>query len=193
MNKKEFITELELRIKKYPDYKEIIAYYDEVIQDKIDMNYMTEEEAVASLGSLNEICRNIDEQRSQVKDERIEEVKVAVKEEAKQEVKQEPKRMSGGKKFVYVLWTIATVLMAIVSITILIGTILLMVESIVGMAISATILPTSIAMAGFCFGAGLFVFGFSIVAIHYAKVLVKFIFKSRPKWNKQVRKGLAGE
>ena len=43
MNKREFISELESRIKKYPDYQEILDYYNEVIQDKIDMNYLTEQ------------------------------------------------------------------------------------------------------------------------------------------------------
>ena len=195
MNKKEFISELETRIKKYPDYQEILDYYNEVIQDKIDMNYLTEQEAVASLGSLDEICRNIEEQRAQVKNEEIVEVKRAINEESinKEEPKQETKRVSGGKRFVYVLWIIATVVMCIASISLLVASIAFLVETIVIMAGSATMITVSTNIAMFIFGVGLFLFGMAIIAIHFSKVLVKFIFKHRPRWNKNVRKGLVGE
>ena len=192
MNKNEFISALESRIKKYPDYKEIIDYYNELIQDKIDMNYMTEDEAVASLGSLDEICKNIEEQRAQVKDEK-EEVRAAIKEENNKTEADQPRRMSGGKRFVYVLWTIATVFMAIFSIIVLIVAIASMVGSIAGMIASATIIATSTSIASFYFGIGLFVFGITIIGVHYAGVLVKFVFKNRPRWTNNVRKGLEGE
>lgn len=195
MNKKEFISELETRIKKYPDYQEILDYYNEVIQDKIDMNYLTEQEAVASLGSLDEICRNIEEQRAQVKSDEIVEVKRAINEEnvKKEEPKEETKRVSGGKRFVYVLWIIATVVMCIASISLLIASIAFLIETIVIMAGSATMITVSTNIAMFIFGVGLFLFGMAIIAIHFSKVLVKFIFKHRPRWNKNVRKGLVGE
>ena len=197
MNKKEFISELESRIRKYPDYNEIIDYYNEVIQDKIDMNYMTEDEAVASLGSLDEICRNIEEQRAQVRDEEIKEVKEAINTNTEnkkvEEQPKETKRVSGGKRFAYVLWVIATVWFCIVSISILIASITFLISTIVIMASSATTLTISTSMAMFIFGIGLFLFGISIIAVHYSKVLVKFIFSHRPRWNKNVRKGLVGE
>ena len=195
MNKKEFISELETRIKKYPDYQEILDYSNEVIQDKIDMNYLTEQEAVASLGSLDEICRNIEEQRAQVKSDEIVEVKRAINEEnvKKEEPKEETKRVSGGKRFVYVLWIIATVVMCIASISLLVASIAFLVETIVIMAGSATMITVSTNIAMFIFGVGLFLFGMAIVAIHFSKVLVKFIFQHRPRWNKNVRKGLVGE
>ena len=180
MNKKEFISELETRIKKYPDYQEILDYYNEVIQDKIDMNYLTEQEAVASLGSLDEICRNIEEQRAQVKSDEIVEVKRAINEEStnKEEPKQETRRVSGGKRFVYVLWIIATVVMCIASISLLVASIAFLVETIVIMAGSATMITVSTNIAMFIFGVGLFLFGMAIVAIHFSKVLVKFIFQT---------------
>ena len=195
MNKREFISELESRIKKYPDYQEILDYYNEVIQDKIDMNYLTEQEAVASLGSLDEICRNIEEQRAQVKNDEIFEVRKAINEEntKKEEPKQETRRVSGGKRFVYVLWIIATVIMCIASISLLIASIAFLIETIVIMAGSATMVTVSTSIAMFVFGAGLFLFGLSIIAIHFSKVLVKFVFHHRPRWNKNVRKGLVGE
>ena len=197
MNKKEFINELESRIRKYPDYKEIIDYYNEVIQDKIDMNYMTEDEAVASLGSLDEICRNIEEQRAQVRDEEIKEVKASINTNSENKKVEEPKettkRVSGGKRFVYVIWTIATVIFCIASISVMIAAITFLISTIVIMASSATTLTISTSMAMFIFGIGLFLFGISIIGVHYSKVLVRFMFTHRPRWNKNVRKGLVGE
>ena len=194
MNKKEFISELESRIRKYPDHKEIIDYYNEVIQDKIDMNYMSEEEAVESLGSLDDICRNIEEQRAQVKDENIVEAREAIKESnASSTTTNEKQRVSGGKKFLYVIWVIATVIFCIASIITMIVAISFLIGTIAIMISSATIATVSVAMASFHFGIGLFLFGIAIIGVHYAKVLVKFIFHQRPSWTKKVRKDLAGE
>ena len=194
MKKNEFLKELEKRINKYHDHSEIISYYYELIQDKIDSG-LDEEEAVESLGSLDEIVKAIESERETVKEEVT--VKQAVSEtkvENKGDVKStEAKGMSGGKKFVYVLWTIATVCMCIVSISILIAAIAFLIATIAVMGSAFGVVFTSVAMGGFQFGIGLFLFGAAIVAVHYANVLVKFIFKHRPRWNSNVRKGLAGE
>ena len=193
MNKREFISELESRIKKYPDYQEILDYYNEVIQDKIDMNYLTEQEAVASLGSLDEICRNIEEQRAQVKNEDVAEVREAIKESTSNTNTTEKQRVSGGKKFLYVIWVIATIIFCIASIITMIVAISFLIGTIAIMISSATIATVSVSMASFHFGIGLFLFGIAIIGVHYAKVLVKFIFHQRPSWTKKVRKDLAGE
>lgn len=189
MKKGTFLNELSNRISKYPDHNDIIQYYNELIQDKIDSG-MLEDEAVASLGSVDDICRNIEEQRGIIRTEEINNSNAVNNTQAQTT---EPKRMSGGKKFVYVLWSIATVFFCIGAILTLIVAIALLIESIVQMVLSATIIATSISMAGVVFGTGLFIFGFSIVAVHFARVLVKFIFTHRPRWNNNVRKGLAGE
>ena len=68
----------------------------------------------------------------------------------------------------------------------MIGTIALMVTS-------SVIITTSVAVAGFQFGIGLFLFGAAIVAVHYARVLVRFIFREKKVWTSNIRKGLAGE
>ncbi len=195
MSKNEFMNELERRIKKYPDHSEIISYYYELISDKMDSG-MTESEAVESLGSLDEICRNIENERASIKEEvKVEEIKAETTSttEVAKETTNEPKRVSGGKRFVYVLWIIGTVFMAIFSIVTLIVAISFMITTIAIMVSSATVVAVSVSMASFYFGIGLFLFGMAIVGIHYAKVLVKFVFHNRPRWTQNVRKGLAGE
>lgn len=190
MSKNEFLSELEKRINKYPDHNEIISYYYELIQDKIDSG-MSESEAVGSLGSLDKIVKDIENERDNIKEEvKVEEIKG---EETSSTNTNQPKRISGGKRFVYVLWTIATVFMCIASIIVLIVAISLMVGSIVAMISSIAIVATSVAMASFYFGIGLFAFGATLIGVYYAKVLVSFIFKHRPRWSSNVRKGLAGE
>ena len=178
MKKSTFLNELSNRINKYPDHNEIIQYYNELIQDKIDEG-MDEDDAVASLGTIDEICKNIEEQRGIVRNNTTNE--------------QGEKRINGGKRFVFVLWVIGTVFMCIASIIVLIVAISFMIGTIAVMASSALIAVTSVSMASFQFGIGLFLFGMGIIGLHYAKVLVKFIFHQRPNWTKNVRKGLTGE
>lgn len=193
MSKTTFLNELERRIRKYPDHNEIIQYYNELISDKIDSG-MYEDEAVESLGSIDEICKNIEEQRGIIKDDaETVVVKEAVKENNTQTVNNEPKRINGGKRFVYVLWVIAKIAMCIASIIILICSISFMIGTIALMIASSLFITTSVAIAGCQFGAGLFLFGAAIVAVYYSKVLVRFIFKGKKKWHENVRKGLAGE
>ena len=198
MNKNEFMNELEKRIKKYPDHSEIISYYYELISDKMDSG-MTESEAVESLGSLDDICRNIENERATIKEEvRVEDVKAEepkavapVKTESKES--NGPKRINGGKRFVYVLWVIACVFICIAAISVLVASIVLLIASVGLMISSAIVLTTSVGLAGLQFGVGMFVFGAALVAIHFARVLVKFVFKGKRNWTNNVRKGLAGE
>ena len=196
MSKNEFLKELENRIKKYPDHNEIVSYYYELIQDKIDSG-MTEIEAVESLGSLDKIVRDIEVEKDNQREEMYVKEEVRENKTTTNEVKEtkttEARRMSGGKKFAYVLWTIATIFMCIGSIIVLIVAIAAMVGSIAAMIASITIVATSTSMASFYFGIGLFAFGATLVGVYYAKTLVSFIFHHRPRWKQNVRKGLAGE
>ena len=191
MTRSEFIDKLNDRISKYPDHNDIISYYNELIQDKIDNGYL-ESEAVESLGSLDEIVRNIEEEKGPVKEEALV-VKEAIKEENKENKTTEPKRINGGKRFVYVIWIIATVFMCIAAISTLVVAICFMIGTIALMVTSSIIITTSIAVAGFQFGIGLFLFGAAIVAVHYSRVLVRFIFREKKVWTSNIRKGLAGE
>lgn len=60
MNKADFLTELQRRIAEYPseETKRSVEYYTEMLDDRIEEG-MTEEEVVASLGSLTDIAEQI--------------------------------------------------------------------------------------------------------------------------------------
>lgn len=197
MSKNEFMNELERRIKKYPDHSEIISYYYELISDKMDGG-MTEAEAVESLGSLDDICRNIENERANIREDvRVEDIKAeepkAVANTTTNTNNDQPKRINGGKRFVYVLWVIACVFICIAAISVLVASIAILVASVGLMISSAIVLTTSVGLAGVQFGIGMFAFGAALVAIHFSRVLVKFVFKGKRNWTNNVRKGLAGE
>lgn len=60
MNKREFLNELESRLKGLPknEIEEKVNFYDEMIQDMVEEG-KTEEQAIASLDSIDEIVRQI--------------------------------------------------------------------------------------------------------------------------------------
>lgn len=60
MTKKTFVDQLEKRLKKYDniDRKEIINYYNELIEDRIE-NGENEEDVIVSLGSIDMIIANL--------------------------------------------------------------------------------------------------------------------------------------
>ena len=193
MTKNEFIKELENRIKKYPDHSEIISYYYELIQDKMDSG-MSEWEAVESLGSLDKIVRDIENEKEALRDEVI--INNNTESTNKVEIKETtpaPKRLNGGKKFVYVLWILFTIWMCIASIITLIVAISFLVGTVAIMITASVLITESLALSGFQFGIGLFLFGAAIIAVHYARVLVSFIFREKKVWSRNIKKGLGGE
>lgn len=60
MNKAEFLKELQQRIQEYPvdETKKSMEYYAEMIDDRME-DGMSESEAVASLGSVEQIAEQI--------------------------------------------------------------------------------------------------------------------------------------
>ena len=60
MNKNQFISEIKSRLSNYPEVEidKAMAFYVESIDDRVE-DGMSEEEAVASLGNINEIIDNI--------------------------------------------------------------------------------------------------------------------------------------
>jgi uncharacterized membrane protein len=60
MNKNEFIQQLRGSLAKLPDYEisKTISFYSEIIDDRVE-DGMSEEEAVASLGAIEKIAREI--------------------------------------------------------------------------------------------------------------------------------------
>lgn len=197
MDREEFISELNKRIKDNPDHNDIISYYFELISDKIDSG-MSEEDAVASLGSLDDIVKNIEENKEDIEfnesNNPIDYVSSKSNNEAKEEnnIKQ-PKELSGGRKFWYVIWCIATVCFCIISVFVFIMTIIgIGVGS--GLIILGAIQMAAVKSFGFVIlGVGLFILGASLAGIYYANFLRKFMFSNRISWNNKIRSQLAGE
>ena len=195
MSKEEFIQILNKEISNLPDHNDIISYYHELISDKIDAGY-TEEEAVESLGNIDDIIKSIKENRN---DESFNEEKVKednntyiIDEEAKTQ-NNGPKELHGGKKFVYVLWCIATVIFCIDAVFIMVISVTFMVAA-VGVFVGSVFSFTKDIMSGlFALGISFIIASMAIIAIHYSKVLIRFIFGNRIKWNTSIRKALVGE
>ena len=197
MDREEFISELNKRIKDNPDHNDIISYYFELISDKIDSG-MSEEDAVASLGSLDDIVKNIEENKEDIEfnesNNPIDYVSSKSNNEAKEENNtKQPKELSGGRKFWYVIWCIATVCFCIISVFVFIMTIIgIGVGS--GLIILGAIQMAAVKSFGFVIlGVGLFILGASLAGIYYANFLRKFMFSNRISWNNKIRSQLAGE
>lgn len=62
MTRREFLKTIRKKLKRFPaeEVKNSLAFYDEAISDRMDKG-MTEEQAVAALGSPDEIARGYDE------------------------------------------------------------------------------------------------------------------------------------
>ena len=194
MSKEEFIQILNNEISYLPDHNDIISYYYELISDKVDAGY-TEEEAIDSLGDINELVKSIKENSSKSEEVKKEEVIVTEKEENNdyEQKENKPKELHGGKKFVYVLWNIATVLFCIISVCILVASCALLFGGIAASSASIYVFTKDIMVGMFVLGAGLLILGASIVALVYSIVLVKYIFGSRLEWINSMRKALLGE
>ena len=199
MTREEFISELNQNIKDISDHNEIIYYYFELISDKMESG-MTEEEAVASLGDMDTIIKNIVDNSGddvEFKEEPVEPTHIVETIETKNE---EPKKetsgnkeLSGGKKFVLVLWKIATVLFCIAAMS-------LYVLSIILVGVAAALLTFGIyemtglfSYGAFFFGLGLFILGAALAGIYYTRFLRQFMFGNRLRWNEMIRVKLAGE
>lgn len=197
MDREEFISELNKRIKDNPDHNDIISYYFELISDKIDSG-MSEDDAVASLGSLDDIVKNIEENKEDIEfnesNNPIDFVYSKANNEAKEENNtKQPKELSGGRKFWYVIWCIATVCFCIISVFVFIMTIIgIGVGS--GLIILGAIQMAAVKSFGFVIlGVGLFILGTSLAGIYYANFLRNFMFSNRISWNNKIRSQLAGE
>lgn len=212
MNRDEFLKELNDRIKTYPDHNDIISYYYELISDKVESG-MTEEEAVESLGSIGSIVKNIEEtndskidtndaitfveEKNNNSNNRKTEIENNTKTENNTTEKETTsdnnnKELSGGRKFAYVLWCIASVIFCIASVIITIVSVTIAIAGVICIAAGAMTMIDSIAGGLFIIGAGIFVIGFAVVAIHFSNVLRRFIFSNRDKWNDDIKKKAMG-
>ena len=195
MNREEFIKELNERIKTYPDHNDVVSYYFELISDKMESG-MSEEEAVASLGDIDSIVKNIEETndiKANPNDvaEFVEKTENKTNSTPKNDNKD--RELSGGRKFAYVLWCIASVIFCVASVVVTVASVAALIGGIALIGVGVATAVEAIAVGLFFVGAGIFVIGFSITAIHYSNVLRRYVFSNREKWNADVKKKAMGE
>lgn len=196
MNREEFVRILDEKIKDNPNHNDIISYYFELISDKMDQG-ISEEEAVESLGSIDEIVKNIKEENldnpiKEIAEEKTENNKEEANKET-QTVKENNTQLSGGKMFVLVLWKIATVLFCIASVVIFVLSIITLAAGVGVLAYGFAQFTEVISFGFLSVGVGLFVIGISLVSIFYANQIRKMMFGNRLAWNENIRRKLAGE
>lgn len=81
MRKQEFLKELNNKLSKYPsiDKEDILQYYNELIEDKIENTRKSEEEVIEELGSIDSIvqrtCENVETKKKLIVEETIEDEK----------------------------------------------------------------------------------------------------------------------
>lgn len=196
MNREEFINKLNESIKNNPDHNEIISYYFELISDKMEAG-MTEEEAVSSLGDIDTIIKNINDNvdddvefKSNAKDlvSNIEN-----KDNTNTNNDNSNKELSGGKAFALVLWKIATVLFCIAAMALYVFSIILIAISAGFIIYGAIQIPAILSYGTLFIGIGLFILGAGLVGIYYTRFLRKFMFGNRQRWNKMIESKLVGE
>ena len=196
MNREEFISKLNESIKNNPDHNEIISYYFELISDKMEAG-MTEEEAVSSLGDIDTIIKNINDNvdddvefKSDAKDlvSNIEN-----KDNTNTNNDNSSKELSGGKAFALVLWKIATVLFCIAAMALYVFSIILIAISAGFIIYGAIQIPAILSYGTLFIGIGLFILGAGLVGNYYTRFLRKFMFRNRQRWNKMIESKLVGE
>ena len=196
MNREEFISKLNESIKNNPDHNEIISYYFELISDKMEAG-MTEEEAVSSLGDIDTIIKNINDNvdddvefKSDAKDlvSNIEN-----KDNTNTNNDNSNKELSGGKAFALVLWKIATVLFCIAAMALYVFSIILIAISAGFIIYGAIQIPAILSYGTLFIGIGLFILGAGLVGNYYTRFLRKFMFGNRQRWNKMIESKLVGE
>lgn len=149
MRKREFLKELRIRLNRieYRDVEDVIAYYDELIEDTIDRTGKREEEVVADLGPISEIVLRVNPNKgsSAGKEEKI---KYDEYEERQEKKVHKTKQQSGGSA--------AGIIVALLTSPIWLGILIILIAVIIG-AIGAGI---GIAIAGIaCIGYGITTFG----------------------------------
>lgn len=89
MSKNEFLNELKRKISDMPynDVEKTIQYYSEIIDDRIEANE-NEEEVIASLGSIDEISKNlhVDQPMGTIIHQKFDQVKTKVKHDSTTQV-----------------------------------------------------------------------------------------------------------
>lgn len=179
MNKKEFLSKLQNRLSHLPNYEmvDIINYYDELIEDRVDNSLKSEEEVVNELGSIDDIVKKLGKDNNS---------KIVYDENTKQPVKQN----DDSKTIMNIIIFVLLLPVWITAFSVLIGCVVGVISAGVGIfcsgigSIIMSLTLNNITMTIFWIGIGLLLIGVSLVLIPPIVKLINLLISLMKKFLK---------
>ena len=205
MNREDFINKLNRGLRDYPDKNDIVAYYYELISDKMD-NGLSEAEAVKSLGNVDTIINDIlnnqgdnvtinDEEKASKFVEKSENINLKDGSETKSEKKSNTssKHLGFVSGLIYFLFSFSIVLLCIVAISIIVAAVIVNLAGGAMIAFGGYEFQEGIGVGFTMIGIGIFTLGFGFLFLYFSNLLRRYIFKNKKDWRKKFRNSLVGE
>lgn len=205
MTREDFINKLNRGLRDYPDKNDIVAYYYELISDKMD-NGLSEAEAVKSLGNVDTIINDIlnnqgdnvtinDEEKASRFVEKSENVNYKDGSETKsdKESNTSSKHLGFVSGLIYFLFSFSIVLLCIVAISIIVAAVIVNLAGGAMIAFGGYEFQEGIGVGFTMIGIGIFTLGFGFLFLYFSNLLRRYIFKNKKEWRKKLRSSLVGE
>ncbi len=205
MTREDFINKLNRGLRDYPDKNDIVAYYYELISDKMD-NGLSEAEAVKSLGNVDTIINDIlnnqgdnvtinDEEKASRFVEKSENVNYKDGSETKSDKKSNTssKHLGFVSGLIYFLFSFSIVILCIVAIAIIVAAVIVNLAGGAMIAFGGYEFQEGIGVGFTMIGIGIFTLGFGFLFLYFSNLLRRYIFKNKKEWRKKFRSSLVGE
>lgn len=205
MTREDFINKLNRGLRDYPDKNDIVAYYYELISDKMD-NGLSEAEAVKSLGNVDTIINDIlnnqgdnvtinDEDKASRFVEKSENISFKDGSETKsdKESNTSSKHLGFVSGLIYFLFSFSIVLLCIVAISIIVAAVIVNLAGGAMIAFGGYEFQEGIGVGFTMIGIGIFTLGFGFLFLYFSNLLRRYIFKNKKEWRKKLRSSLVGE
>lgn len=205
MNREDFINKLNRGLRDYPDKNDIVAYYYELISDKMD-NGLSEAEAVKSLGNVDTIINDIlnnqgdnvtinDEEKASRFVEKSENINFKDGNETKSDKERNTssKHLGFVSGLIYFLFSFSIVILCIVAIAIIAAAVIVNLAGGAMIAFGGYEFQEGIGVGFTIIGIGIFTLGFGFLFLYFSNLLRRYIFKNKKDWRKKIRNSLVGE
>lgn len=205
MTREDFINKLNRGLRDYPDKNDIVAYYYELISDKMD-NGLSEAEAVKSLGNVDTIINDIlnnqgdnvtinDEEKASRFVEKSENINFKDGSESKsdKESNTSSKHLGFVSGLIYFLFSFSIVILCIVAISIIVAAVIVNLAGGAMIAFGGYEFQEGIGVGFTMIGIGIFTLGFGFLFLYFSNLLRRYIFKNKKEWRKKIRSSLVGE
>ena len=205
MTREDFINKLNRGLRDYPDKNDIVAYYYELISDKMD-NGLSEAEAVKSLGNVDTIINDIlnnqgdnvtinDEEKASRFVEKSENINYKDGSETKsdKESNTSSKHLGFVSGLIYFLFSFSIVILCIVAISIIVAAVIVNLAGGAMIAFGGYEFQEGIGVGFTMIGIGIFTLGFGFLFLYFSNLLRRYIFKNKKEWRKKIRSSLVGE